>query len=453
MSALGRLAIYEARALIRHRASWAAWLALFLAGLLAIAQGDRVIEAQRELISELPDLYQQGVQSIQQRPAVGTDPGYTAYYLFHPTSNPPAPLASFSVGIRDSVPYAMQVRMLGLYSQLFDAELINPVSASTGPFDLSFFVIFVLPIWLIVLCHGVLAREEEDGMGPLIRSQSASMWQLLWVRVGLRLGMTVIVLLLLIVVGVVVTSVSPDTELLAWTLLSVLYLVFWACLCGLGVSLGRSSVWTAVMLLAAWAVLILILPSALNTWVERKYPVSDAAALMLEQRQVVHSGWDLPKEDTFERFFVSHPQWSDTPPVTERFHWKWYYAMHQVGDESVQTEVDALWTRLRQRDHLTELLSLFLPPVGAQRGMTGLAQSDLVDHLQYLDSVTAFHGHMRHFFYPLVFNEQPFPPEYFYRVPTHSMADSQTRWPWLAAAGVVIWSALLLLLTRRRFTR
>ncbi len=453
MSALWRLSAYECRALLFSRSSWFAWLALLFAGLLAIAQGNAVIETQRELIDELPELYQQDVNSVQQRSAVGTDPGYTAYYLFHPTSHAPAPLASFSLGVRDSLPAAMKVRMLGLYSQLFDAELVNPVTASAGPFDFSFFVIFILPVWLIVLCHGVLAREEEDGMGPLIRSQGSSMLQLLWVRVCLRLGLTVAVLVLLVLMGVVLTPVSLSLELLAWTLLSVLYLIFWASLCCLVVSLRRSSVWTAMVLLSIWAVLILILPSTLNTWVERTYPVNDAALLMLEQRQAVHSGWDLPKEETFEKFFITHPEWSDTPPVTERFHWKWYYAMHQVGDESVQHELDALWSRLGQRDQLTGLLSVFLPTVGAQRGMTGLAQSDLVDHLHYLGSVASFHEQLRAFFYPLIFNEQPFLPADFQRVPVHSMEERPVRWPWLPAVGIIVWSALLLFITRRRFSR
>ncbi|WP_200843585.1 DUF3526 domain-containing protein [Pantoea sp. 18069] len=34
--------------------------------------------------------------------------------------------------------------------------------------------------------------------------------------------------------------------------------------------------------------------------------------LMPAQRQAVHGAWDMPREDTMERFFASHPEWKDT---------------------------------------------------------------------------------------------------------------------------------------------
>lgn len=40
---------------------------------------------------------------------------------------------------------------------------------------------------------------------------------------------------------------------------------------------------------------------------------------MLAQRQAVHGAWDLPREDTMQRFFQTHPQWQHTAPLQQVF--------------------------------------------------------------------------------------------------------------------------------------
>ena len=52
------------------------------------------------------------------------------------------------------------------------------------------------------------------------------------------------------------------------------------------------------------------------------------------QREAVNDAWDLPKSSTMEQFYESQPEWSDSSPLGDDFHWKWYYAFQQVGDET-----------------------------------------------------------------------------------------------------------------------
>src|SRR3989475_8358996 len=65
-------------------------------------------------------------------------------------------------------------------------------------------------------------------------------------------------------------------------------------------------------LMGCWAVLTLVLPTLANAALSRAIPVSQGVELMLAQRQTVHGAWDLPREQTMERFFRSHPEWRDT---------------------------------------------------------------------------------------------------------------------------------------------
>src|SRR2546429_1644903 len=53
---------------------------------------------------------------------------------------------------------------------------------------------------------------------------------------------------------------------------------------------------------------------------------------------------------TMERFFRSHPEWRDTAALPAGFHWKWYYAFQQLGDESVASQFAAYRAGLRSEE-------------------------------------------------------------------------------------------------------
>lgn len=98
-----------------------------------------------------------------------------------------------------------------------------------------------------------------------------------------------------------------------------LYAAFWFGACAGIASLSRSSAVSVVSMLGLWITFTLVLPTLANTTITRAVPVSRDVDLMLVQRQLLHAGWDEPKDVTFERFFVTHPEWRGTPPVSDRF--------------------------------------------------------------------------------------------------------------------------------------
>ncbi len=453
MSGGWRLLGHEARVLLRSRSFWLAWALLIACGFLALLQGRDLLLSQQALMAQLPELQQTEQALLEQRYQNGTDAGNVGYYLFLPTSHPPSSWAALAVGLRDSLPVTMKVRLLGLYSQLFDAELVNPLTAAAGPFDFAFFILFIVPVWLIVLSHGLLARDREDGTAALLQAQGGRVWQLLWIRLGLRVGLALLAVLLLLLAGLVWLQLAADQRLFYWLVLTLGYIGFWSVLCALIVALRRSSAWSLLMLLVLWALLTLVAPAAVSAWVDQRYPVADAPVLQLKQREVVHTGWDLPKETTFARFFQTHPEWSETAPVTERFHWKWYYAMHQVGDDSIAAELTDYRDRLEAREAWVRRLGYVVPVVGMQRGFAGVAQTDLADHLHYQDSIKTFHDQLRAFFYPYLFNDRPFELADFARIPSHQWQPAPLRSPWGSALGMLAWIALGLVVSQRLLRR
>lgn len=137
----------------------------------------------------------------------------------------------------------------------------------------------------------------------------------------------------------------------------------------------------------------------------------------MAQREAVNRAWDIPREETMRRFYARHPEWADSAPLGPAFHYKWYFAFHQVGDESVAPKVHAYRAGLQSRDQAAGSLGWVLPSVGVQALLTRMANTDLTAQLAYQDRIREYHGALRTFNYGYLFRDREFAKEDFGRVP------------------------------------
>ncbi|MBL8506729.1 MAG: DUF3526 domain-containing protein, partial [Methylobacillus glycogenes] len=223
------------------------------------------------------------------------------------------------------------------------------------------------------------------------------------------------------------------------------YVVFWSGLCLVVATLGGSSVANAMALMGCWAVLTLVLPTLANAALSRTIPVSQGVELMLAQRQTVHGAWDLPREQTMERFFRNHPEWRDTAPLPAGFHWKWYYAFQQLGDESVAPQFAAYRAGLQARQAWTGRLGWLLPGVGVQAALHRQAGTDLLAQLAYQDDIAAFHARLRAFLYPYLFEDRAFGAQDFAAQPAFTASLRPARPAWAQTAMLWVVAALAVL--------
>jgi ABC-2 type transport system permease protein len=164
----------------------------------------------------------------------------------------------------------------------------------------------------------------------------------------------------------------------------------------------------ATSLTGVWLAVALILPLGGKVLIDYMEPGIDGAQIALLQRETVNDAWDVPKAVTMEPFFVTHPEWADTRPVTEPFHWKWYYAFQQRGDEVAAELSGAYRAAIARRDDLTGWVALLSPPVAVQRALQRLAGTDVRASLAYDARIRVFHEQLRRYYYPLMFNEEPY---------------------------------------------
>lgn len=413
---------HELRLLLRSRLIAAALLLLALLAAASVAAGLAEIRHQRHVIERIQPQQAADVAAIAKWVSKIEDPGSAAYYSFHPTWDPPSPLAFAALGMRDVSPYILRVRALGLEAQIYDGETFNPELALPGRFDFSFVLVYLAPLFVIALFHDLWSSEREAGRYVMLKAlpRGRRLW---WRRGMLRFGFIFAALALPFLAGGLLSGAPALSQLLVLLLIAA-YLAFWALVAVVIAYRGSRSTTNAATLAALWLTLTLVLPTLSHIVINRAIPVGQGVELTLAQREAVNRAWDIPREATMQRFFINHPEWRDTPPLPVGFHWKWYFAFHQVGDESVTNKVQAYRGGLEARDAAARTLGWMLPPVGAQAALARLAGTDLEGQLAYQDRIRAYHRDLRGFYYHYLFNDLPFRAADFAKAPKF---DSNTE--------------------------
>jgi ABC-2 type transport system permease protein len=413
---MSRLLKSELRLFLRERFSTASLILLLFLSAASVWAGLAEIERQRNTIKRVQSLQLADVTAVAERISRTRDAGSAAYYTYHATWDEPSTLAFAAIGQRDIAPFVLRVRTLGLEAQLYENESFNAELALPGRYDWAFVLTYLLPLFVIYLLHDIKSGEREAGRNQVlvaIAIREKSLWQR---RAIVKLVALWLALTLPFAVGALVSASNPLLAV-AYLVIAAAYVGFWGVLCLKICREQWSSLTNAATLAVVWLTATLILPALAHQVITLTIPVKQGVELTLSQREEIHAGWDRPKQDTMQRFFKAHPEWSNTSPVGLGFHWKWYYAFQHLGDVEVSSQSIAYREALMARDKWAVRAGYVLPPVAVQTLLHSIAKTDLKANLDYQDRIRRFHGDLRQFYYPYVFNETLFTEEDFGKTP------------------------------------
>ena len=406
----------ELRLILLSLAAKISLLLLTTLAAMAVWVGIGEVGRQHATIERQAAMQVDDIARVAKQNAGSADPGDGAYYTFHGTWDPPSPLAFAALGLRDVAPFALRVRALSLQAQLYESEALNPESALAGRFDYFFVLVYLAPLFVIALFHDIRSGEQEGGRLQMLRSLSRRETALWTRRAVLRFGLLFLALAVPFVVGAIVSSV-PVRPLCFAVGVTALYLAFW-CALSLGVaSLPGSSAAHAARLLGAWTMLTLVLPTLAHLAIHNAIPTQSVVDLALAHREAVHGAWEQPPEEVMQRFAASHPRLRGQVALGPDFEWKWYFAFHQVADESVAAQAAHYREALLERQRWTARVGVFVPAVAVNVLMHRIAATDLPAQLDYQSRIQAFHDRLRAFYYPYIFDKRPFVEADYWKAP------------------------------------
>ncbi len=395
----------EFRFLLKSKAILGALgLLLALSG-MSVALGLSYVTEERQQIAQLIEM---DAEERAHKRTLAYDWGGAAYDAFHAVWNAPSDLAFAAIGQRDLNPTMMRIRALAVEGQIYETDSINPELALAGRFDFAFVAAYLLPLIIIFVFYDLVSSERESGRYNLLAVSAQSWSSFLLPRVSLRLIGVILAVLIPLWIGMKIEGTSLSS-LLAASFAVSLQAVLWTVLVLLVATrkMLRSETIASVCV-GGWVLLTLAIPIAGKVYIESAVPGIKGADVSLVQREAVNDAWDLPKSVTMDAFYATHPEWSDSPPIGEEWHWKWYYAFQQVGDETAENLAKEYRNTMLERDSLTSRISWVSPAVAIQRRLQELASTNLQASLSFEDEVRGYHEHIRKAYYPALFRDIPF---------------------------------------------
>jgi ABC-2 type transport system permease protein len=389
------------KSFLRSKIAVAGLSVALLAGVISIYIGKQHMQRLHNSIAGTEHFQQEHIQRNVR--FFNKEMGLLMYYLRFGLVNQPHPLNALAIGQRDVNSSIQSVTIRNLENQRYDTDLFNPYSLLTGNLDFSFVLIYLFPLLIISFTYNLLSEEKEYGTWRLVSAQHTRPAKILFQKLTIRAIVVFTALSMLFVLASTILSLPFDSSFLATVCMAVLYLLFWFAISFWVVSLQKRSGSNAVILLSTWILLTIVLPGAVNNYITQQYPVPEAMATVVKQREGYHEKWDMDKKVTMDKFYAHYPRFRNYPVPDAPFSWLLYYAMQQMGDDEAQQVAKQMQHKLWQREKASAWMGYCIPTLHTQHQLNTLAQAGLSNHLLFLDSTGRFHEKMRLYFYPKIF--------------------------------------------------
>lgn len=321
---------------------------------------------------------------------------------------PPASLAVLAVGQSDLYPYYAKISTRTKQTFIVNDEIENPTNLLSGRFDLSFVVIYLFPLIILALTYNVVSAEREQGTLALLLSQPVSARRIILRKLGVRAAIVFVLVLGLTIAGVLVGGVDvtrPDAvpRLGLWALVVVLYGALWFAAALAVNSLGRSSAANAVILLAVWLGVVVLVPSLYNVAITTVVPSPSRVEMTTALRQATNQANEQGTA-LLQRYYLDHPELmggGDSASMNN------YAARSIVVQEAVERSMGPTLRgfdkQLAAQQRLADKYRYASPAIVTQASLLDVAGTSAHRYAHFQRLVDDYHAEWRAFFFPRIF--------------------------------------------------
>jgi ABC-2 type transport system permease protein len=343
---------------------------------------------------------------------------------------PLSPLAPLAVGATDLYPYYARVSVRAKQSFMTSDEVDNPHNLLAGRFDLVFVVVYVLPLFLLALTYNVVSAEREQGTMALWLSQPVAARRVLLTKLAVRVGFVLAVVL----VGVVVAAVAAGVPIastgalpLVLFLFAVLvYAAFWVAVALTVNASARSSATNAVLLLGAWLLVVVVIPSSVAAGVTAVYPTPSRVALTTALREAGDRA-TAQGDTAVSQFLADHPELAQSGAsiaanVTPNA-WARTLAQQEAAGDAMRARYAAFDSALAVQHRVADRISMLSPAIMVQDVLHDIAGRGVSRFRRFDTQLDAFHGAWQRYFFQRVFANKPFTAQDFAALPHFSFVE------------------------------
>jgi len=414
---------YELKLLLRSR--WIQLLSVVLLFLFCFScfNGLKKIEKRKEVIAaaqlgvqesdammlKLLDSLERGMEVSASRWTIPTSPIAVGNHHPRVAAMEPQPLAFIATGQGDLFTNYIKPTVSGDDHTLNFAEMTSPVQLLFGSFDLSFVIVYLLPLLIIAFSYNVLSAEKESGTLKLLASQPILIRNWVLQKLGLRFfWLSLIVACALAIVCIMVSpSVSGLTRFLSLFGLVIVYILFWFALAFLVNLWVGTSAKNAVALLGLWVLFVLLVPSVINQLGNTFYPIP-SRTLMINEMRILKADVTKRQDEILDNFLRDHPEYATNDNGTSRGFYHRYIASQKLVKKELSPILDSYENQLKKQQDWIGVFKWISPAVITQEYLNQMAGTSAQDYDDFRKQVVRFSGVWREHFIPFLFNNQNF---------------------------------------------
>ncbi|WP_420601318.1 DUF3526 domain-containing protein [Flagellimonas sp.] len=414
--------IYELKTLLRN--GWIQLLSLLLLVLFGFAafNGSKKVEKRKLDVATIKKEVDESDQkmlilldSIEQGFNVNASPWTipsrpTAVGNYHPrvAAMPPSALAFIASGQSDLFTHYIKPTMAGDDFTLNFTEIISPVQQLFGSFDLSFVIIYLMPLIIIAFSYNVLSAERENGSLKILASQPISIPMWVLQKIVIRfLWITTLTVILLIATFAVFSDSIDLGSMLSFILLVVAYISFWFALAFVINLRTGNSAKNAITILGLWLVFVLLAPSMMNQLGNTLYPMP-SRTLMINQMRVIKAEATKKQDEILDNFLRDHPEYAINDPSQNRQFYHRYMASQNLVKKELEPVVSQFEKQLQKQQAWIAKLKWVSPAIIMQQALNQISGSSTKDYENYRSQVIQFAEEWRQHLIPFLYNNQPF---------------------------------------------
>jgi ABC-2 type transport system permease protein len=347
------------------------------------------------------------------------------WYIVLPAYKPPLSTAIFNIGQADIFPYYYTIKNESFFMQLFkQGEIANPLRSLAGHFDISFWIIYLLPLLIVVLCFNTLSAESDNGNWKLISSQGISARQ--WVLSKcLLVGLIAAVMVIFIfIVGLALNfwcfNQVPAAGDFLFLIMGGIYLIFWLSVVYAINAYAKNSSSAALFGGISWIAICFIIPTLVTAIAEKTIPVDNTLVSRMSRRPQGSKFEDT----TFGKQMIAQlgtvrPQYRNATlsPQSPAFGFAIYMSYHELMDDTNKIAVQDYFRRIELRQQVTNTTSFVNPAAGIDGMFAHLATNDVLANHDFIWQAKVLHQSLHDAYFPPLFFERQLGKDDYERFP------------------------------------
>jgi ABC-2 type transport system permease protein len=370
---------------------------------------------------------------------------------------PTAPLATLGSGSLDVHSAYPRVSIWSSHDEILAGlEFVNPMLASGLRFDATFVVVYLLPLLIIGIGCTVVAGDREEGMLALLASHPVATGRVLQVRLLLRTTAVLLPFCLVIALGVLWQGADRQpparSGLTVWLAVTVTYALFWMAVTFLISAMQRTVAGAALTGIAAWLVITLLIPAALQGVAAARYPLPSRTALTLARRDA--QAWSERERPAVLAAFkrtIGAPAVVTDSAADQSLGW---IASSIAADTRVRPQHAALLAAGDARHDFMTRMAWLSPATAAETVLLDAAGTGMLRFRSYREQLFVFLAAWRTRYVPLIQSGRPLVAKDFderlrFTFSEPAMATTVVRSMWTSAVLLLGVLGLSLLAARR----